>query len=272
MAGLFAAGMGLGQATNFFGAQQAAFASNAAVNAQNNANLLGAWSQGQTNAMNERLTREAWAREDKAVQRRVADLKAAGLSPVLAAGSAAQSSGPIPMGAAKFESAGNLKMQKAQMAMQMMQNVAQTLTGTLTAYHQMRQLRAEANTSEAKSVVADAMAWSELEDLRQRTKESKARTYASSQAGRISQKEAEYMEANDRKMPQEDSLQGFIKQVMEALLPGSGGIPWDPGLHNIPKDFKKYWEELPPDVRKKIDPTNPENWRLWKENNNGKKD
>lgn len=51
--------------------------------------------QRETNAKNEQMMREGWARDDQAVWRRVQDLNAAGLSPTLAAGSAAASSSPI---------------------------------------------------------------------------------------------------------------------------------------------------------------------------------
>jgi len=43
----------------------------------------------------ERMTNEQWKRDDTAVQRRAADMAAAGFNPVLATGAAAQSSAPV---------------------------------------------------------------------------------------------------------------------------------------------------------------------------------
>lgn len=79
---LYGLGAGLGAVGSFLGGQSQADAIREA------------------NRQNAALTRESWARDDNAVQRRTQDLIAAGLNPALAAGSAAGTSSPLPMQAA----------------------------------------------------------------------------------------------------------------------------------------------------------------------------
>ena len=66
------------------------------------ANYLG---QKKANEYNKSMQEKAWEREDTAVQRRKADLIAAGLSPVLAAGSAATTMAPIRTEAPQIDTA-----------------------------------------------------------------------------------------------------------------------------------------------------------------------
>ena len=98
-----AAGGIIGNLINM-GTQAVANSANRRMNTENNLTNIGLTRE--TNALNERLVTmtneqnrelqyEAWHREDNAVQRRAADMAAAGFNPLLAAGAAAQSSGPV---------------------------------------------------------------------------------------------------------------------------------------------------------------------------------
>jgi len=65
---------------------------------------------------------QTWARDDNSIQRRVEDLKRAGLSPVLAAGTGASNSAPIKLAAPQVqESQGTRASENVSAAMTLMQ-------------------------------------------------------------------------------------------------------------------------------------------------------
>lgn len=96
-----------------------------------------------TNNSNAALTREAWARDDTAVQRRVQDLEAAGFSKTLAAGSAAGNSAPISMKSADYSGLNNVGSSIVQ-AIQLKNELA-------TSAMERQRLAAEANKANAEA-------------------------------------------------------------------------------------------------------------------------
>lgn len=80
-------------------------------------NILNFSEQKKQNAWMREAQQTTWDREDNAVQRRAADMKAAGINPLLAAGSPAQASSPVQIGAPQMENTG---FDKALVAMNLM--------------------------------------------------------------------------------------------------------------------------------------------------------
>lgn len=115
--------------------------------------------QGQNLAYQKEVQEKTWAREDNAVQRRVKDLEAAGLSPVLAAGSAASSSAPIQVTTPQFNPNAS---EKSNAARALMSDLKLQQQDSAIKREQFREIKANADVAENTAKLKEEKAYTDL--------------------------------------------------------------------------------------------------------------
>lgn len=108
----------------------------------------------ETNQQNLQLQHETWKREDNAIQRRMADLSAGGLNPILAAGGAAQASGPISLQAPQHQAPRNQPADRyavRAMETQVLEHILRMRDDFATSRMQRELLRANTREHDARA-------------------------------------------------------------------------------------------------------------------------
>lgn len=140
--------------------------------------------------------KKTWDREDSAVQRRVADLRAAGLSPTLAAGSAAQTSSPIhvdslPSITGLMRDSASIAQTKAQADLIKVQKDAASSDATLKRFDKMVVERLASLVGPNGLSGTELVAFSKLENVLSAAAEAKARAIEADNSAKLREAQAE---------------------------------------------------------------------------------
>lgn len=182
-------------------------------------------------------------REDNSVQRRVADLRKAGLSPVLAAGAGAAASAPIQVGQVQrdvYDRRENFEYPVLINSMTQAANLAQTLMGVDVASAQINQLNANTQGKIIENAYADAKARETLKGMESH------RSYTNAQAGMTAKMLHRYSETGVH--PMASSVVNDIANVLDGMSSKMGKRVKDSvtaGIEKVKDRAKEKWAETP---------------------------
>lgn len=186
------------------------------------------------------LQKQAWAREDNAVQRRTADLYKAGLNPVLAAGSSAQSMSPVKVEALRSEKVNNVNPgNRLADAIDFSTRVGATRAGTEVAL-------AQANMTSQTARQAKENFRFQHDQLESAAAKMKYDADASKYNAQIVREDAIRYKRTGIRPGSENSIPGQVGTAFDMIEKGANNFKEDAikGWNEIKKGASEDWERL----------------------------